>query len=268
MKKILVAAIGLSFAITGFANSAGKQLIQTVSNGQLVAVKSFPTPFGLIGYVAHHKGSQHWMIMYTDTSGQYLVAGNVMNAQGVNYTKKYTQQYVTNPMAAVAYQQLAIIHWFADGENNAPHKMYVFIDPNCIYCHLLSKELRPLIDAGKLQVRWVPIGLIKPTSLGKAAALLHSDSSAESVALLKQDEAYFNKQQEEGGIEPLQQGQGGMSVNLAFSRVQANNAFFKQYLQGTPAIFYKENQGQARLIPSYIDQAQLDKLLPKVSQSW
>ena len=268
MKKILAVAMGLSFTVAPLANPAGEHLIQTVSKGQLEVTKSFATPFGLTGYVAHPKVSQQGMIMFTDKSGKYLVVGNVVDAQGVNYTQKYTDQYVTNPMASVAYKQLTTTHWFADGQDSAPHKMYVLIDPNCIYCHLLFKELRPLIDAGQLQVRWVPVGLIKPSSPGKAAALLHAGSDAGSVTLLKQDEANFNKQQEEGGITPLQQGKGGMSVNMAFSRVQANNAFFKQYLQGTPAIFYKDEQGQARLIPSYVDQAQLKKLLPKVSKSW
>lgn len=268
MKKILTAAIGLSFAITSFANPAGKQLIQTISKGQLEVTKSFQTPFGLTGYVAHPKGSQQGMIMFTDSSGKYLIVGNVVDAQGENYTRKYTDQYVTNPMAAVAYKQLAAAHWFTDGSAKAPQKMYVLIDPNCIYCHLLFKELRPLIDQGKVQVRWVPIGLIKPSSAGKAAALLHAGSDADSVALLKQDEAKFNKQQEEGGIAPLQQGQGGMAVNMAFSRIQANNTFFKQYLQGTPAIFYKDNKGQAHLVPSYVDAAQLNKMLSDVGQAW
>jgi thiol:disulfide interchange protein DsbG len=268
MKKILAATIGLSFAISGFANPTGEHLIQTVSKGQLVVTKSFSTPFGLTGYVAHPKGSQQGMVMYTDTSGKYLMVGNVVDAQGVNYTQKYTEQYVTNPTAAVAYKQLETAHWFTDGNDNAPHKMYVLIDPNCIYCHLLFKELRPLIDAGKLQVRWVPVGFLKPTSLGKAAALLHAGSDTDSVTLLKQDEANFDQQQEEGGIAPLQQGQGGMSVNLAFSRIQSNNAFFKRYLQGTPAIFYKDDKGQVHLIPSYIDQKQLDKVLPQVGKSW
>ena len=138
MNKVLAVAIGLSFTVIAFANSTGNNLIQTISKGKLKVIKNFETPFGLTGHVAQSKNSHQKMIVYTDKSEKYLIVGYVVNAQGINYTKQYTNKYVISPMASTAYQKLLTnTHWFTDGQVNAPHKMYVLIDLNCIYCHWL-----------------------------------------------------------------------------------------------------------------------------------
>jgi hypothetical protein len=35
--------------------------------------------------------------------------------------------------------------------------LHAFVDPRCAACQLLMKRLRPLIAAGELRVRWIPV---------------------------------------------------------------------------------------------------------------
>ncbi|WP_226841353.1 thioredoxin fold domain-containing protein [Acidithiobacillus ferrooxidans] len=50
--------------------------------------------------------------------------------------------------------------------------IYDFFDPNCPYCHGMYDEEQPLIKAGKLSVRYVPVAYLMPSSTPEAAALL------------------------------------------------------------------------------------------------
>lgn len=56
------------------------------------------------------------------------------------------------------------------GSSAAP-ALYMFIDPQCPYCHEFMKTLRPDILAGKLQVRMIPVGF-KDDTRAQAALLL------------------------------------------------------------------------------------------------
>src|SRR3546814_2905787 len=55
-------------------------------------------------------------------------------------------------------------------------KMYVFVDMNCIYCHMLAQTLKPYQDQG-LQVSWVPVALLVHDSVSRAALVINADNS-------------------------------------------------------------------------------------------
>ena len=69
--------------------------------------------------------------------------------------------------------------WIADGRESAPRT--VFTDPNCPYCNKLWADARPCVDAGKRQLRHVMVGILTPTSAGKAAALLGAKDPAAAM---------------------------------------------------------------------------------------
>src|SRR3546814_797414 len=52
-------------------------------------------------------------------------------------------------------------------------KMYVFVDMNCIYCHMLAQTLKPYQDQG-LQVSWVPVALLGQDSVSRAALVINA----------------------------------------------------------------------------------------------
>ena len=70
--------------------------------------------------------------------------------------------------------------WIADGRDDAPRKVYVFMDANCKYCTKFWSDARPWVDSGKVQLRHVMVAVIAPTSAGKAAA--HADRSGSGQA--------------------------------------------------------------------------------------
>ena len=246
-----------------------EKLVATVAKGQLVIQHYIPAPDNLQGVIVAPKAGGRAIVLYADKQGRYLVAGNVIDAKGKNLTQADTAKYITAQAAKKAYLAAAKTHWFAQGSDKAPHKLYVAIDPNCSFCHLMYKELYPLIQAGKLQVRWIPVAILKPTSKGKSAALLAAGSDKASVALLHKDEMQFDLRHEEGGIQPLKPDANNVAVSTAFSRVDANTAFFTgNGFNGTPTLVYKSDQGHYGFYPGYIRGAALQKLMNKMGSQW
>ena len=250
-------------------HAAIQKLVTKVAKGQLVIQHYIPAPDNLQGVIAAPKAGGRAIVLYADKQGRYLVVGNVIDAAGKNLTQADTAKYITAEAAKKAYLAAAKTHWFAQGSDKAPHKLYVAIDPNCSFCHLMYKELYPLIQAGKVQVRWIPVAILKSTSKGKAAALLAAGSDTASVALLHKDEMQFDLHDEEGGIQPLKPNANNMAVSTAFSRVDANTAFFTgNGFNGTPTLVYKSDQGEYGFYPGYIRGAALQKLLNKMGSQW
>jgi len=85
--------------------------------------------------------------------------------------------------------------WIADGQGR--RAVYVFFDPNCPACQLLYRNLRSVIQPHDVQVRWVPVAIVNPTSLGKAAAILEA---ADRAAALRENEERYAGESYAGGI--------------------------------------------------------------------
>ncbi|WP_084687974.1 thioredoxin fold domain-containing protein [Paraburkholderia oxyphila] len=137
--------------------------------------------------------------------------------------------------AATQFQSASAIVEGASGAN-VKSTLYVFMDPNCIFCHLVWKALQPYEAVG-LQVHWIPMGFLKPDSAGKAAALLQSKNSA---ALLKELETHYSEKDESGGIAPL------TSIPpAAQAQLDSNMKLFQDLgFQGTPTIIYQGSGGR------------------------
>lgn len=81
-------------------------------------------------------------------------------------------------------------------EGNGPVHLTVFIDPNCIYCHLFWKDLTKTKGwTEKYTIRWVPLAFLKQSSRGKAGEILKKGAAG-----MADDEANFDVQDEEGAI--------------------------------------------------------------------
>ena len=119
---------------------------------------------------------------------------------------------------------------------NVKSTIYVFMDPNCIFCHYAWKALQPYEAAG-LQVHWIPMGFLKPDSAGKAAALLQAQ---DGPALMRELETKFSEKDESGGIKPL------ASVPPATqTRLDGNAKMFQNFgFDGTPTIIYMASGGR------------------------
>lgn len=111
--------------------------------------------------------------------------------------------------------------------------VYVFTDPNCPYCNKFWSDARPWVKAGKVQLRHVVVGILGPTSPGKAAALL---SAKDPSSALSQNEL----RQTVGGLKPL----NPIPANIR-AQLDANYRLLERLgSSATPAIFYKGAQGR------------------------
>ena len=85
------------------------------------------------------------------------------------------------------------------------------------------------MESGRVQLRHIPVGILKPTSAGKAAALLAADDPEKAMA---RHEANYRS----GGIAPMDNVPEALQQKVA-----ANNVLMSDLgIQGTPGIFYKD----------------------------
>ena len=174
------------------------EALQHIQSQGVVIVKSFAAPDGLTGWVVRIEG--HYVVLYSTPSGDYLVSGALVDKSGRNLSALYTDQYVPKPDVSKLVAALGPDPWLVEeGAPQAP-LIYVYADPNCIYCNKLWTDLRPYVQSGKVRVRWALLAFLKPSSKGRAAAIL---SAHDRAAALAQDETRFDKDHEEGGIEEL-----------------------------------------------------------------
>lgn len=127
-------------------------------------------------------------------------------------------------------------------EGTAGPLLYVYFDPNCIYCHVLYEQLEPLIQAHRLQVYWIPVGFLKPSSLGKAVRFFEASNP---VALLALNEDRFDTAHEEGGIPP-----DPSPVPEARREADQNEQLLASLgTLATPTLVFLDRQGRSRIIP-------------------
>lgn len=253
------------------ATDPATALVQKITQGQVKILQSFPAVNNLQGFVIqpNSPNDNRSMVVYADKSGNYMFIGTIIDGSGKNLTDQYTQKYVNAGIAKTAFQQLPGLAGFIEGNANAPHKAYIIIDPNCIYCHMLYQEVEPMIQQGQLAVQWIPVGFLHASSAGKAAALLNAGTPAQQIALLKQNETTFNTTEEEGGIAAISEDNSDAKVSAAFSAVEKNTNFFSQMgFVGTPTLLYKDASGNPNFYPGFAKGAQLQTLINSMGNSW
>ncbi|MBC8737292.1 thiol:disulfide interchange protein DsbG [Paraburkholderia sp. UCT31] len=235
MKKFALAAIAALVATAAVAQAAPAasgvpKALSLVTQAGMKIERPFPAPAGLTGWVLS-KGGQY-SIVYTTADGKYVLAGALIDEAGKNLTADHNAQYVPKVDYGQYWSQLEKSTYIAEGAKNPKTVVYAFMDPDCIFCHLTWKAFQSYEKAG-LQVRWLPMGFLKPDSAGKAAALL---TSAHPDAALAEHEHKFQPQTESGGIEPMATIPADIQAKLdANQKLMATMGF-----NGTPAIVYKD----------------------------
>lgn len=130
--------------------------------------------------------------------------------------------------------------WIRDGES--AHVVYVFFDPNCPYCRRVYENLRPQVEFGEVELRWIPVGILMATSLGKAAAMLEAKDPAE--ALHRNEERFTIDTGAFGGIEeepaPRDDTLQRLARNLALLQRSGRDA--------VPSLLYRDKRGRAHFV--------------------
>lgn len=195
---------------------------------------TFEAPGGLTGYAGSMQGQP--VAFYLTPDGDHVIVGPMLDADGNNLTDDKVQQLVIEPMNQNAWSRLADSHWVGDGDPDAETVVYTFTDPNCPYCHRFRQAAQPWIDAGRVQLRHVMVGIIRPDSMPKAATILGAESP--ESALMANHQSY-----QEGGIEVDRE-----SVSAYRAKVTANNELMSSLgLSATPSTYYLNADGDVEM---------------------
>lgn len=159
----------------------------------------------------------------------------------VNFMVSATSVAAENRKTSAADEMLARIDqatWIAEGKSE--HVVYIFFDPNCPYCHRVYVDTRDWIKNNSVQLRWIPVGVLTPTSHGKALTLL---DAKDPVKLFHESEDKFSGA--DGGA--LDESLGGsekaekaLKVNAEILRLTGFDA--------VPSLLFRANNDQAILV--------------------
>lgn len=213
-------------------------------------VGTFPAPGGLTAWAGYI--GQRPLSLFVTPDGKHVVAGTLLDAKGEEVAQAALDQAVRGAMTAGAWSKLEASHWIQDGRKDAPRTVYVFTDPNCPFCNKFWADARPWVDSGKVVLRHVMVGILTPTSAGKAAALLAAKDPAAALAAYERGHVERNgKSIAAGRARPL--GDDGLQplANIPAdvgARLAANEQLMASLgLQATPAMVWRDPNGSVKM---------------------
>ncbi len=146
--------------------------------------------------------------------------------------------------------------WIRDGKS--AHVIYVFFDPNCPYCHKVYEMLRPQVERGEVELRWIPVGKLMATSTGKAASILEAKDPTE--AFYKNERGFSQETGSFGGIE-----EEPVPSADTIRRLNANLALLNRSgFDAVPSLVFRTRDGQADFIRGAPPAAFLEKMLKEL----
>lgn len=205
--------------------------------GGLKVDKKFDADAGLTGWVLQERGRQ--IIVYTTADNKFLFAGNLMDAGGRNLTKAYEEEHFTKPDLDKYWSLLESTQIVKEGASDKDAKsiIYAFTDPNCPYCHSAWEMFQPFMAKG-LQVRWITVGILGPSSQAKAAEILSAKNPLEAH---KKHNETFRSTKGLAGIK--------VSTDMAATLKKHQDLMREMGLSGTPGLVYKDKKGRVATSP-------------------
>ena len=237
----VVAGALLTLATAGAFAEGYPRAVQQLEDRGAEIVGEFDAPGGMKGYVGEMQGRP--MSAFLTADGKHVIIGTLLAEDGTNISQM-------EPRFAEAWSKLEDSDWVADGSDDAEVVLYTFTDPNCPYCYRFREMANPWIEAGKVQLRHILVGILKEDSAPKAATILATDDP--ESALRQHHENY-----EEGGIEVDRS-----VVSQTYNDVMANGELMSSLgLQATPSTFYRNAEGKIAMKPGVPNPKDLDTMM-------
>lgn len=127
--------------------------------------------------------------------GSSVATGSSIPSQGP--VERQSAHHSLRQVATAIGQSLDATTGITTKGGTAGH-LYAFIDANCPYCHRFYERIMAMAAAKRPTITWIPVAILKRSSLGKGAALLKGGAQA-----LSRDEAHFQVTAEAGSIHPI-----------------------------------------------------------------
>jgi len=156
--------------------------------------------------------------------------------------------------APVTLDELEHTRWIADGRDDAPRKVYVFMDANCTFCTKFWSDARPWVNSGKVQLRHVMVAVIAPTSAGKAATLMADKDPARRLSDYEKAHAFGVARMVAGGPRHSLQDPNLLPMEavppaIALMLERHEGMMRALGLTGTPGIVYRGLDGRIATRP-------------------
>ncbi len=117
--------------------------------------------------------------IYVTPDGKHAISGYMYNEKGENLSNTLIEKRSTPLPDAKCGSEWKKHPGFWTGKE-APVIVYVFANPFCPYCKQFWQKARPWVDSGKVQLRTILVGVIKPESPATAAAILAAKDPAKT----------------------------------------------------------------------------------------
>lgn len=186
--NFLLAAAFAGVSATVAAQDKATPVEQHLAAQGVKVVQSFSSVSGLRAIVADNGAEKR--LFYITPDGKSLIVGMVFDAQGNNVTSGDMSKAGVSDVGGAKVMgdaQLQALwdrvekrRWVQEGKSGKV--IYAIFDPNCPYCHRLWGSMRAAVQAGKVQVRWLPVAILKDTSKGLGAAIYSSANPSEALA--------------------------------------------------------------------------------------
>ncbi|WP_027016457.1 thiol:disulfide interchange protein DsbG [Comamonas composti] len=241
LKALSAGLLAASFMATASANDLPSQ--EFLAQQGLTVVGPLPAVGGLKAWAAYR--DQQPVPIYLMPDGKHWVLGTVIDAQGRDVNGQALQSAVQKPMGEQLWADVQRSQYVPDGKPNAPRTVYVFTDPNCPYCNQLWLEARPWVESGQVQLRHILVGILRPSSEGKAAAILSARSPEQALASHARAHAAAGRgpAAENAGIAAQ------TKISAAMRQTLANHAAMMSHwgLRATPAMIWKDDKGLVQI---------------------
>jgi len=245
---ILLAAFGSRAANTAPTPTAAEQRL--MASGAKI-VQAFPSVSGLKAIVADNGREKR--LFYVTPDGNSLIVGNVFDSKGINVTTADTDRAsivastagvpsLTEAQLQDIWGRAEKLQWVVEG--TAKRYIYVIFDPNCPYCHRLWGDLRAAVDSGKVQIRWIPVAILKDDSKALGAAIYGAKNTSQAMSQMVKRE-----------LQPVRISDA-VNKNLAFNLLLLRDTGYT----GVPTILYRQG-GKYRTTTGLPTDQELSSLL-------
>ncbi|AEI36462.1 MULTISPECIES: DsbC family protein [Francisella] len=216
-----------------FNNQQGLYIVEHAFP-QYKVVKTFDTGIHLQAYILEDKKDPtKRTVTFTSENGDVIVNGELL-AWDRNQNKLtslnqiYANYFTSSTRANNLYLDIKkYATYIQQGSDNAPHKFYAIIDPNCGYCSSLFDASQPAIKSGDLAVRWIPLGSLH-NSADVVDSILNSKDPLQALIQYHDTKVY--------------------DKNLTKSHEKAeNNMKLSTEINGFPTIIYKTPEGALKI---------------------
>lgn len=152
--------------------------VKAIEKQGITILKSFDAPGGMKGYLGKYQDMG--VTIYLTPDGKQAISGYMYNEKGENLSNALIEKEIYAPAGRELWQRMEKSSWLLDGKKDAPVVLYVFADPFCPYCKQFWQQARPWVESGKVQLRTLLVGVIKPESPVTAAAILTTKDPAKT----------------------------------------------------------------------------------------